>query len=331
MAKLKSISSRVADLVNKAWEHRLLVLPWIVVLSLIGIVIYWAVRPDIAPTWTGFGEHPRNEEVVPAKTLWDWMDLLIVSLALGVGVFLLNSSQRRSEQAIARDRQRQTTLEAYFDRMTALILENDLGKKKVKKGVNSIARTRTLAVLRSLDAERVGAVFRFLDDADLKEVVSLAKANLREVNWEGADLSSANLSGAYLNGAILEKVNLSGADLEKADLSGANVEQAVLSSANLRGVNLKRVNLKRANLSGADLERAVLNEANLEQAVLRAANLRGAYLSEASLTKATLWDADLKNAKITPEQLKKVGSLRQATMPDGIIYEEWIKTQSEDI
>ena len=74
----------------------------IIVLSAIGIAIY---RPDIFPEWTGFGEYTysagTNTEVVPAKTLWDWLGLLIIPLVLGLGVFILNSSQRKNEQEIA--------------------------------------------------------------------------------------------------------------------------------------------------------------------------------------------------------------------------------------
>lgn len=105
IAKLKSIPGRLADIAKKVWEQ----------------------------TWTGFGEHPRNEEVVPAKTLWDFMGVLIVPLVLALGLYFLNSSQRANEQdiakenretdrEIARDRQHQATLENYFDRMTALMV-----------------------------------------------------------------------------------------------------------------------------------------------------------------------------------------------------------------
>ena len=85
---------------------------------------------------------------------------------------------RETDRQIARDMQHQATLETYFDRMTELILDNGLGTDKETSGARSIARTRTLVVLRSLDAERVGAVFRFIQDAELKDVISLAKGNL---------------------------------------------------------------------------------------------------------------------------------------------------------
>ena len=397
IAKLKSIPGRIDNAVKKVREHWLFALLRIVgavvlaliVLSVIGIVIYWAFRPDIAPEWirTGFGEYTYstsaqpNEEVVPAKTLWDWMGLLIIPLVLGVGVFLLNRAQRRNEQEIAqssretdrdiaRDRQHQTTLETYFDRMTELILDNGLGTKKAKKGVQSIARTRTLAVLRSLDTERVGVVFQFIQDAGLDDI-SLANGNLIGVKWKGADLNGADLSRAYLygatlsgtrlreanlsganlfgadlikadlNGADLSHANLSVADLDRADLRHANLEKAHLSGAILSGTRLREANLSGANLFRADLSNAYLYGANLSGADLITADLNWADLSHANLSGADLDRADLSHANLSGanlsgainywhEQLREASSLKGATMPDGTKYEDWIKTHGED-
>ena len=340
--KLKSIPGRIANLGKNVWKPSLLAVLGVVVLSLLGLVIYWAVRPDIAPSWTGFSElvsgqytytTEENIKVVLAKTLWDWMGLLIVPVVLGAGVFLLNNSQRKNEQEIAkesretdrqiaRDRQHQTTLETYFDRMTDLLLEKKLRSSEKGDEVRSIARTRTLAVLRSLNAERVGAVFRFIEDAKLKDVISLAEGNLMEVNWSGADLYKANLRGADLSGAFLSGASLIGADLIGAYLIGADLSGAGLYEANLSGASL---------VGGADLSGAFLNDADLRGAYLNDADLRGAYLIGAYLSGADLSGADLQWAKnYTDEQLRAAISLKGATMPDGTKYEEWIKTHAED-
>ena len=255
MAKLKRIPKALADLIEKAWQRRLSVLVRIiaiVVLPIAGVVIYWALRPSVSPEWAGFKEYSysvdsqRTVQVVPAKTLWDWMDLLIVSAALAVGLFLLNSSQRKNERELARNKQHQTTLETYFDRMTALILENGLGTDDEEVGAEGIARTRTLAVLRSLDGERVTALINFIRDAGLGKGISFASGNLRGVNWKGANLyranfssyaflREANLSEAYLGEGNFSTAYLDAADLSKADLSRANLKWADLSGANLRG------------------------------------------------------------------------------------------------
>src|SRR4028118_1510349 len=58
--------------------------------------------------WTGFGEaaqpQPDNEEVQPRKTLWDWLQLFIVPLALaGIG-FWFTAQQDYRQQKIEAER-----------------------------------------------------------------------------------------------------------------------------------------------------------------------------------------------------------------------------------
>lgn len=77
--------------------------------------------------WTGFGAYTNPKgEYVRAKTLWDWMDLLIVPIALAIGAWFLNKSEKNRELIVERqraelereietDRQRQGLLESYLD------------------------------------------------------------------------------------------------------------------------------------------------------------------------------------------------------------------------
>jgi len=52
-----------------------------------------------------------------------------------------------------------------------------------------------------------------------------------------------------------------------------------------------------------------------------------ADLALADLTNADLTDADLSNAKVTDEQLRTTRSLKNATMPNGQTYEDWLKSK----
>jgi len=272
--------------------------------------------------WTGFGEYTDSAgEYHPAKTLWDWMELLVIPVVLAVGVWWLNRSERENEQkianqkrdedrdnaeknrkedrAIADDRRNQATLEAYFDRMVELLVEHDLmgNKSESNREVwdgSTIVRTRTLAVLRSLDGRRKGHVIQFLYESGLIDrehpVVDLGGADLR-----GADLCVVNLSEAKLDNAELIKAKLGDAELIKASLTGAQ-------------------------LGGADLRRANLREAHLTTANLSEVNLGGADLREAYLIGADLSGADLEGANVTPEQLAQAMSLKGAVMPDGTVH-----------
>jgi Pentapeptide repeats (8 copies) len=186
------------------------------------------------------------------KSLWDWLQLLIVPLVLAIGALvfqLANTSTERQiaqqryeqDQQIALDKQHEDLLQAYLDRISELLLKESL-RTSPSEEVRNVARVRTITVLAQLNARRIGHVFTFLREAGLmstastSNVVSLKQANLRTVEWGQANLDNADLSGAILSradlsGAFLSQTNFSGTRLRKANLSGAHLSQADLSGA----------------------------------------------------------------------------------------------------
>src|SRR5258708_1346220 len=259
----------------------------IVLVSLIGLIFagYW-----FNWDWTGFNEHigPRVPQYQPTKTLWDWLQLLIIPLVLAVAALLFNRATTRTEQTIALDKQREDLLQAYLDRMSELLLEKKLATSPSEEASN-VARVRTITLLFQLDARRIGYVFAFLREAGLMSAYS--------------DSSIVSLSQANLN-----KIDLSQANLSETNLSEANLSEANLSETNLGKANLRQANLTKANLSQANFSQADLNKANLSQADLRQANLRQANLSEADLSEADLSEANLIRTIVTEAQLKKAKS-----------------------
>jgi Pentapeptide repeats (8 copies) len=205
--------------------------------------------------WTGFIKPSKNSSFVkvtiksttrdieepPAKTLWDWLQLLFVPVVLAIAGFWLNHLQRSREdrianrqkkidQDIATDNQRENALQEYINKMSDLLLNGDLDVLKTQDKIRKIARARTLTVLLRLDGRRKRSILRFLSESGF-----LSKDNLI-VSLVGADLSEADLSRAFLKKTDLRKTNLS-----KADLSGADLSEADLSEADLSGANLKDV------------------------------------------------------------------------------------------
>src|SRR6266566_2413567 len=62
------------------------------------------------------------------RTIYDWLQLLIIPAVLAVGGYLFNYTTGRTEREIASDRQREDALQAYIDSMSALLLEKNLRK-----------------------------------------------------------------------------------------------------------------------------------------------------------------------------------------------------------
>jgi uncharacterized protein YjbI with pentapeptide repeats len=276
------------------------------------------------PDWTGLGDYTAaNGEFFRRKTLWDFLELILVPAALAL-IALLFSRQKRSgdknaaeerarvDREIEAERLQEQALQSYLDKMTELLLKENLRASGESDEVRKIARARTLATLRILEGKRKGLLLKFLHDSALisgeQKIVHLDKADLSEV-----DLSGAVLGGADLSGANLWEANLRAADLLEANLNGANLLGANLLGAKLIGANLSEADLSEANLRAADLSVAILENANLRDANLRRASLRKANLREASLSGADLSGADLTRAFLRNTDLSKA-NLRDATL-----------------
>jgi uncharacterized protein YjbI with pentapeptide repeats len=265
------------------------------------------------------------------KTLWDWLQLLIVPAIL-IGITLLwtafqtGRDDARDERRVAADRaaavqvRQDATLNDYYKQMSDLMLNKRLLASIPNDPVRSVARTVTLATLRRLNAERKGEVIRFLseaelltsldgeergrvflEDADLRHA-SLANALLYFADLRGANLADADLTQASLPDANLEAANLSGADARRAYFYGAKLKDAVLKGAALTGANFREAHLPRANLTGADLTRAMLFRADLRLANLESANLTGANLVGAELEAAKNLDLEGYITALAPQR-----------------------------
>lgn len=304
---------------------------WIWVMGI--TIVFVGLAFVIILNWSGTGFR--------GKTLWDWLSVLAIPAAVGVGTLWFTVKQAQVINAGNTDNQREAALQIYIDKMSELLLVNNLSQPTEKNEVRGIARVRTLAVLRQLDPARKANVLQFLVEARLLEdggVVNLGGAKLDFVNLNYAPLYGINLNATNLSHAQLKHTKLGGtsligayfvgANLYEADLCQANLNEAILCRTKLRKGNLSHADLSRADLRWADLNAANLNEANLKGANLRGANLNGVDLNGADLSGANLeWTtlarvdlrgANLSGAKgITDQQLRSVLSLKGATMPDG--------------
>jgi len=293
------------------------------------------------------------------KTLWNWLELLIIPVVLAVGGLLFTVAQderqdeaedRRAEAQREAEEQRaqDQALQAYFEEMGSLLLDEDLRTSQEddeasNDEASTLARARTLTILGRVDPERKSSVVQFLYESNLiqkdQPIVSLASADLSDVDLssaslQGADLGSVDLSDgddADERGANLSRVDLRDADLSSASLQGADLSRADLRDADLRDANLLAAYLVSADLSDGDDYNEVgayLSDSDDDYddrgANLSFADLQDADLSSAALAEANLRSANLKDAKgVTDEKrLEQLAySLEDATMPDGSTHD----------
>lgn len=292
-----------SDTIPHPWWQRPGIVPGIMLVVFAVLVATIIAGYYFAWPWAGLTAYidPKGD-YHPDKTLWDWLSLLFVPVVIGGAAYAFRRTEQeverqraeqrvQAEQALAEDAQREAALQSYIDRMTQLLLENNLRASDKNAEVRIVARTLTLTVLPRLDPRRKRAIVQFLYESEL-------------IGTPAKTTPVVQLVQADLSGADLQEVKLQDADLSGADLSGADLSFSDLKGARLRGANLNRAHLQEAHLNRADLEAARLFKARLETASLRGANLRKAHLEEADLWIACLEGADLQEANLRKAHLE---------------------------
>jgi len=245
---------------------------------------------------------------VAKKTLWEFLDLLIVPLVLaviGVGFTAQQEArqQQQTERALAlqekgaqlqEEEAQNAALQAYLDQMSRLMLEKDLLESEEGDTVFTLAQARTITVLSQLNEEPGKAVSNFLIGSGLlREPFSL----LAKTDLEGAKLPKVELHGANLAGTQLNRANLAEAELISADFSATEKGG---EDTNYITADLTRADLTKAALQEANLAECTLDKVTLTKATLQGADLRSASLQDANLSYAALQGADLSSAESTP-------------------------------
>jgi hypothetical protein len=224
---------------------------------LVAIGALWClIRIGYGYEWTGLGEAklPKQENVEfrPKKTLWDWLQLLIVPFVVTVIGISFTLLQDMRQQAIERDRAQEAALQAYLDQMSVLVLHENLSDDQVQ----AILWARTLTVLERVGPSHKTQVLQFLSEANLVQSVDGTEP---VIALDGAALGADEPDPGV--GVLLDDIELSGASLSRATLTRANLENADLRDADLRDANLYEVDLRGADLSRADVRQRQLRQA----------------------------------------------------------------------
>src|SRR5438132_4198600 len=104
----------------RSWWHLKTVLVVLIILVVVIVLIIIRYRFD----WTGFNGNNKS-----GKTLWDWLQLLFIPAVLSLGAIWFTARQNHDLQ-ITRDNQRETMLQTYLDKMSELLLHENLRTSK---------------------------------------------------------------------------------------------------------------------------------------------------------------------------------------------------------
>jgi uncharacterized protein YjbI with pentapeptide repeats len=227
------------------------------------------------------------------KTGFDFVQLFLFPLLLAFAGYFFQYFQQQS----ADEQYREEALQSYYKDMRELMLEKKLRVSNSRDEVRSIARARTLSVLRQLDTQRKGLLTLFLKESNL---ITVDKEGKLTANRNGKLLSQAGIIS--MSGANLESTDLKDMDLRYVSFWYTRLKKAQLKEADLRYANLSKANLEEAHLEGANLEGAHLDGANLEGAHLDGADLDNVSMHGTKFCKTIMPDRTIRSDSCTPLQ-----------------------------
>jgi uncharacterized protein YjbI with pentapeptide repeats len=284
--------------------------------------------------WTGF----------PKRSLWDWLDVLIVPAVLAIGGYWFAEQRAKSDRHIEVQRAQETALQALLDQITHSDTYSELRTAPASGHKRAAVRAKIQTLLLRLDEVRKGILLSSLHGVKLirkKEITPYEYTkeesektgeerwrypilSLNDIDFSRTELNPDtkltfdDLRGIILRSAKLSRVNLSGANLRNADLRDADLSGAQLRKANqqdserIPGEFHNEVDKAKdiGGRSASGLWKTDLSGANLSGAKLSRANLGEADLIGANLFNTNLIGADLNSATLIAADLREATLLR---------------------
>lgn len=184
----------------------------------------------------GFYEY-HNGEII-CKHLWDFVELLIIPLALTSITIIITHFWKRKDSEAMLENQREDLLQQYFKETKELILEKELLNKSNYSPESVFANVLTINLLKRLDGYRKGFVLTFLTNTKL--IVKKKPGNQSRDNTtppiylKDADFSDVEVEryttfvGINMTSAIFRRSKLEYSAFLGCVMSGANFSGSLL-------------------------------------------------------------------------------------------------------
>jgi uncharacterized protein YjbI with pentapeptide repeats len=171
---------------------------------------------------------------------------------------------------------------------------------------HTIARFKTLTVLRQLDGLRQQHVIRFLHEArqltntNESNALDISTAELIDIHYDTSSWflrrGKISLGGVFLQNSTFREIMLHNVNFSNATLHNVNFSTAHLDNVTFSPASLSNVNFSNARLEDVSFLDATLRYANFSNATLLYANFANATLRDSNFANATLLDANFANA-----------------------------------
>jgi uncharacterized protein YjbI with pentapeptide repeats len=266
----------------------------------LGLKGYEKVQIAEEPQEAQAKKYTKTYELQPGKTLWDWLQLLLVPVVLAIVAFAFNAGQASMNLQLQEQNQQEQVVNNYLNQMSNLLLQYHLHDSKLGDPIRAIAQAYTLTALDRLDSEHKNLIILFLYRADLlkyhyyknKETECGDPKVLKKQFPDESPIIT--LSQGHIEGVTINDLGLSCIDLHNMNLEGSNFSTSVLDRADLGLSFATNADFSHTSMKAANLYYLDLSNANLQGALLQYANMKGICLSHARLDGADLQHADLR-------------------------------------
>ncbi|CAF1232203.1 unnamed protein product [Rotaria magnacalcarata] len=201
-----------------------------------------------------------------------FMSSLLLPLALGVFTVIItfqqqnaakqqrdedrksSELQREQEKSLEEQRYKNEALDTFIKDMGKLLKENN-GFLTANRVTATLARVKTLNILRELDAQRNMRVIRFLYEANqLAEVdghspLDLSAAELRDMNFRRLSIIKMKITNLSLTGVFLSNATFAGVDMEYVDFATNQFDNVNFFSDYINNVSFSFTRLNNSNFS----------------------------------------------------------------------------------
>lgn len=218
----------------------------------------------------GLQEKEEGKEKI--KTLWDWLDLLIIPASIGLIGWLYKDYEKSKDEKKEQENKYSEILESYFKAISDLITKENLLDINNNNTSKKIARSRTILAIENLDGERKGQVLQFLFELDLIDTnkIDLLGANLANIQCDGIVLKNLTINGVHFGNSsfensFLENCKFIACDFSNSTFLGASFQNVDFSYSKLNNCNFQYIDLTTLNLEGVELHRANISNSKILQ------------------------------------------------------------------
>ncbi|MEO1389012.1 MAG: pentapeptide repeat-containing protein [Cyanobacteria bacterium J06634_6] len=278
--------------------------------------------------WTGFGAYtlPSSNDYRPAKTLWDWLQLLVAPLVISFFLWSLNTNEKRRETRdnverekidkklreqkeendrnientrraieynVRRDSLNEQRLQTYIDKISELILEKGLLDGQIlenKVDMKRIVQVRTISLLNGLNTERKEYLLNYLYMAGL---IGNPKM-LQILISKGMDDLQSRIRLAYQ----YPVVSLLNTDFRQVQMHGKSFQYASLMGVRFNASRFISSVFDNACLSTSDFSGATLAGCFFRETIANLAIFKDSECQDSDFTKAHLEGADFTDASL---------------------------------